>query len=144
MPYVTKSDLEKEAGGPDKLVELTDDDQDGVADQAVLDDAIEEAGTLVDSYAQLRYATPFATPPARAKQLAAAEALYRLKRRRRAATEDDRLDHEERVRFLEQVSTGKVSLGVDPAPPKSTAVVPAVIQRSDDEDISRNSLRGFW
>lgn len=145
MAYSTSTDVQIACGGPARLVELADHDDDGAADAAVVASAITAADALIDSYLQKRHATPLSEPvPASIVRMSAEIAGYVLKRDRRALTDDDRDDHEVRLAWLRDVSKGIATPGPDPVPSASTNVRPAVLERSEDEDISRESLKGFW
>jgi phage gp36-like protein len=144
MAYCTQADVQKEVGGSQRLIELTDDDRDGVADAAIITDAISRADALINSYVQRRESVPYASTPEIIRDKAVQETAYILKRRRRAVTDDDREQHEENIRWLEMFALGKVSAGEDPPPTKSSAVAAAMVERDSDEDISRSKLRGFW
>lgn len=149
MPYSTQADVERVAGGADELIELTDQDGDGVLDTAVLNDAIAAADSWIDSYAQRRYEVPFATVPDVIRRYSAQEAVYRLRQDRNNLTDRDDERHEELRDWLDQLSRGDVSVGVDPEPGPSDA---HVAEESDREvevaaepgKISRTSLEGFW
>jgi len=147
MAYCTQADVEKECGGLQRLVELTDDARSGNLDQAAIDlltGKIADADAWIDSYAQRRHAVPFASPSAAIKRLSIKETVYLLLSRRGLQTDDDEKAHERREHWLEGLAAGRVSPGTDPVPTKSTAVAAQVFDRSCDEDISIESLKGFW
>jgi phage gp36-like protein len=151
MPYSTTADLQNHVGAA-KLVELADLDADGSADTAVLTDAIAAADEFINSYAQRRYAVPFATAPPIVKRYSVEEAIYRLLLGRNAVTDQDAARREERIAWLEDLSKGIVSVGVNPEPAKSDAhVADAVGDRDDQTDaiadgavLTRKSLEGVW
>src|SRR5215831_17724558 len=126
----------------EKLVQLADLDNTGdtAAIDATLLAAQIQAEGWIHSYAQKRYAVPFNPVTDIIKQLAAQEAIYRLTQRRNMTTTEERQDHAEREQWLENLARGLVSPGVDPEPSGSANVVPAVLPRTEDENISRLSL----
>lgn len=142
MAYTTKPELATAAGGMTKLLELADLDNTG--DLVAVDAAIARAQSIAEgwihSYAQRRYAVPFSPVTDVVKQLAADETIYRLVQARRMVTTDQRENHEEREKWLENLAKGLVSPGVDPEPPSSTNVSPAIIPRDENESVSRKTL----
>lgn len=146
MAYCAQADVQLAAGGEDRLVELTDVEATGEVDTDALAAAIASADALIDSYIQRRYSIPLASVPERIKRISAQETVYALKQgRQMAVTEEDRLEHEERLQWLRDVSKGMASVGVDPAPTASTSVVPEIITRSsDDFPVSRETLDENW
>jgi phage gp36-like protein len=144
MAYSTQADVTTAANGAAHLIELTDLDGTGVLDVNRLNAAIAEADSWIDSHVAKQYATPLNPVPAKIKGLSADEATYILTRRRKAVTAEQEKEHVERQKFLEQVRDGVNTLGVDPGPPASTQVASRYMDRSPDEDISIDSLKGFW
>ncbi len=144
MSYSSASDVERVAGGAQRLVQLADYDRDGIADAAVIAAAIERADAWINTYAEQSYSVPFATVPTHVRELSAQEAVYQLKRDRSMVTEDDRSEHEERERWLMRLAKGEVSPGTDPRPPKSSHVRGSAFDRPSDKAVSRDKLRGYW
>jgi phage gp36-like protein len=143
MAYSDHAGVQKAVGGAEKLLQLTDLENTGSVDAAVLDAAIASADAWIDSYAQRRHAVPFATVPLRIAELSAKEAGYILMTDRGMVPEWAQAQHEERERWLENLAKGLVSPGTEPIPPKSTAVVPSTLPRSLDEPVSRDAMKGF-
>src|SRR3972149_3555640 len=116
-PYSTQADLEKLIS-PSTLMQLADDNKDGVADAAVISEAIEAADDQIDAYCGARYQVPFATVPGVVNKMSVDLALYHLYTRRASDTvpEVRQTRYDAAVKFLEQVAKGAVSLGVQPAP----------------------------
>jgi phage gp36-like protein len=111
---------------------------------AAVEASIAAADAWIDSHAQHRHRVPFDPVPQTIRDLSAAEAVYRLKTRRRNMVSDrDHAEHEERLVWLRDLAKGLVSPGTDPRPRRSTSVVPAVLERPETEDISREALKGF-
>ncbi|MCX8036173.1 MAG: DUF1320 domain-containing protein [Candidatus Sumerlaeia bacterium] len=79
--YCTQADLEQRLD-PQVLRALADDDQDGLADTAVIGAAIADAGALIDARLHARYSVPFDPAPEIIRAVAAALAIYLLLTRR--------------------------------------------------------------
>jgi phage gp36-like protein len=144
--YCSQADIEYEAGGEKRLIELTDDTNAAVLDATVLAAALATATAWIDSYASARYATGFTTVPTLIRRYTAAETVYLLKARRSMLEDADKSAHAERLSWLEALAKGLVNPGCDPLPATNPTDVarPANLTRDDDEDISRESLEGFW
>jgi phage gp36-like protein len=143
MAYATPDDILNACGGRHRLIELTDYDGTGEVDEGARDAARQSAESWIDSYLRRRYATPLPAPVPRAvADLAAEETKYRLLLRRGMVTVEETEAHKQRGEWLEKAAKGEVDLGVEPAPSKSSSVKAAYASRSEDEDISRDSLKG--
>jgi len=86
MPYCTQSgsnagDIAPAKISVDQLKQLTSEDGLSVV-QSVVDAAIAEADSDIDSYAGRRYTVPFTTVPAKVKQLSVAISVYKLHEKR--------------------------------------------------------------
>lgn len=113
-------------------------------DQAVIDNAIEEADAVIDSYCGVKYSVPFTTPTTRVKSLSATIAVYNLFEKRSALVgmpESIRTSYEDAIAFLKDVSTGKASLGIDPPPANNTLTSAKV--SSNPRVFTRDSLSGL-
>jgi len=144
VPYSDQADLELAAGGSVKLRELTDLENGGALDPAAMTAAVAAADALIDAYVPRRYRVPLAAPSAFVVQLSAALAVFELRKRRGIITEIDVAERDRLDAQLKDIARGHLTLGTDPAPQKSGQVVPQVLERSEDEDVSRDSLKGFW
>lgn len=144
MAYCAQADVEKAAGGLERLIELTDHAESGNLDADVLNDAIAAADEWIDSYAQKQYAVPFDPAPSIIKRLSAEEAVYRLKDQRDSVTDRDADKHQERIEWLENLARGRVTIGDEPLPSRSSSVTPATGDRSDLAGaVTRDSLGGL-
>lgn len=143
MAYCVTADVQRVAGGADRLRELSDLESSGVIDAAAVTQAIEDADGWIDSYLTKRYTTPVATVPKALRRCSAQEAVYRLKQAKYAVEDQDKEQHEERRIWLEAISRGHATLGVDPESPKSAADVPELLERDVEEDDSRDAFKGF-
>lgn len=144
MAYVTTTDLELAAGGAERLVQLADYSGAGSANEEVLASVIAEAEAVVNKALHFRYAVPLAEPiPQAVKSLVAREAIWLMKLARDMVSDADLTAHEERMHTLQDIGAGRLTLGVYPAPLKSTHVVDRVSGPADDAPVSRDSLKGF-
>jgi phage gp36-like protein len=141
MSYCTYDDVETRLG-PDDLAALADHDGDGAADAQVVEQAIESASALIDSYLGVRFSVPVldaeGSPPESLRTAAVNLAVYLLQLGRDSVTEDVRLQHEEDVAWLTDVARGRVSPGVEPRPDES-AGAPGVRHRSQPRLFGRDA-----
>jgi phage gp36-like protein len=120
MAYADEENVERAAGGRKKLIQLTDLDNAGQVDEALLLDAIAEADSWINSYFEPRYAVPTAAPSEIMRRVSAQLTVYILKQRREALTDADQTRFEDIVGWLNGVRRGEISPGIDPRPPEST------------------------
>jgi phage gp36-like protein len=148
VAYSTQADLENAAGGADRLAELTDLDGSGSGevDEEVLASAIADADALIDTYVGRNRAVPLQAPiPRMITRVSADEAVFVLRLRRQMVGDFERERHADNLGWLEQVAKGFVTLGVEPAPLKSSLVRPAVVEVADDgREDTRAALKGLW
>lgn len=144
MAYCKTIDVQHAAGGEKRLRELADWDKNSTPDMAVIFAVIEEAGAWIDSYLSKRYRTPIAVEPTPAiiRTICANEAAFIMKRNRTGVTELDQIHHEERAKMLEDISVGRVTLGVFAQPEKSSLVVDRTGTRGSRAEL-RKKYRGF-
>lgn len=114
MSYISIDDL-RTLVPAHVMMELSDDDADGIADSAMIDGIINEACELVDGYLRGRYSLPFASTPTLITQSAKQIARYMLYERRPegfelppAVTDGRKIA----IKNLEQIRDGKITLGV--------------------------------
>lgn len=108
--YCTVADLTARFGA-DEITALTDREHTGAINTAVADIAITDASTTIDSYLTGRYRLPLATLPTVLVQLCANIARYKLYDN--SVPETVRNNYQDAIRFLEQLSRGQVTLGLD-------------------------------
>ena len=143
MAYTTRARIETAVGGPAKLVQLADLDTDGAEDAGVVDDAIVEAASLIDSYAGKRYAVPFAAASPTIASLATRIAARILRRNRGMPwPKDDEQAETDRL-WLVDLARGLVTPGVEPLPTKSVLEVDEVYERESGRAISRKKFDGY-
>lgn len=117
MRYASIEDMAL-AIGSDTLRAIGDHDGDRIADDPVVLRALDEASALAESYIPREispHINPASIPPAlRAAVVAIAD--HRLRRVRNQANDDSREAHAEAIRWLERLSSGTTSLGIDVPP----------------------------
>ena len=114
MPYITNSDIETRVGSA-AYVQLADDDGDGAADTAVVDEIRLAAEAEVDSYLARRFAVPVdvSVHPELAAVLASVTldlAEYRLRQRRPPVPNTAVDRHEHAIAWLSAVADGVIQL----------------------------------
>lgn len=116
--YCTQADLQRRYGDTE-LIDLTDTTGGGTIDSQTVESAIDDAAALIDSHLENRYRSrmPFTNVPSVLERIACALARYFL------YTQDPpeaiQTHYKNAVKFLESVSAGAVSLGIDEQPPTS-------------------------
>lgn len=113
--YATLADMIARFG-EEPMIQLTDRLGNGVIDETVIAQAINDASALVDGYLSGRYPVPLSPAPAILVGYTCDLARYNLFP---DANLDDvntvRIRQRDAIRFLEQVGQGKISLGMAPA-----------------------------
>lgn len=144
MAYITNSDIEERLGAA-TLIQLADDDGNGIADVGVVDEARLAAEGEVNSHLARRYATPIslAAHPDLADLLASMTldlAEYRLRSRRPPVSEDARRRRDFAADWLTKVAEGRIELP-SVTPPASRTASGVVAQVSGAERVlSRDEL----
>lgn len=130
MAYCTQSDI-LDVMDEDVLIQLTDDDDAGLVDSGIVDQAIAAADALIDSYCGTRYEVPFATVPELVKDFSVIIAIYKLYGRRKGAPDDVRTRYNDAVRMLKDISKGLATLGADAPAEDSDSGPEATTVKSD-------------
>lgn len=141
MPYSTAAEVEVACGGPAGRLQLCDLNNDGVEDAGVIDAAILEADTLIESYAKKRWEP--GSIPTTINKLSARMAARILRRNRRATIPQDVVDEKNDREWLDALATGKVT-AVDAGATKSALVVDKAGERDPVKLVSRERTKGFW
>jgi phage gp36-like protein len=111
MAYCTKTDLLYKVD-EDILIQLTDDDDTGSVDDAIVSEAIAEADAVINGYCGTKYDVPFSDVPVIVKKWSGDIAIYNLYCRRRGVPEDVITRYSAAIDALKDVSKGLVTLGV--------------------------------
>ncbi len=125
MGYMTNADLQLRLGN-EAYVQLSDDNGDGAADTAVVDEVRLAAEAELNSYLSVRYAVPIdlTAHPDLANVLKSASldlAEYRLRLRRPPVAADAIRLHRETVEWLKGVSRGDIELPASSLPAANAA-----------------------
>jgi len=141
MAYSTKSDILEQLD-EETLIQLTDDDGQGLVDDDKVTRAIADADATVDAYCQGRYSVPIDPVPDKVRQVSVDLAIYNLYSRRDDTAPETRKDrNKEAIRFLEKVADGKIDLGSAAPAPETTG--DAVDIDYNDRIFTRDKLKGF-
>ena len=115
MIYATLADMQTRLGAKEVLA-LSDRAFTGEIDEAVITDALEQAGAEIDGYLGGRYTLPLNPVPKILAGYACDIARYRLCGTGGVVTSDEIRDrYKDAIKFLELAAQGKVSLGGMPA-----------------------------
>lgn len=143
MPYAVTADLEMAAGGPDRLIQLADWNEDGTADTDVIDSAIAAADSFIDSFGSVVGQTPLDTTTAPIiKSMAANEAIYQIRERRGLISDRDIEARKERVEYLTLWRKGTVR--PQGSEPMEKATPNKSVYTANVSDNSRDGSKGFW
>ncbi len=139
--YSIQSDLEKRLD-PQVLRAITDDDGDGLADEAVVAAAIADADALIESYLRARYAVPFNPVPETVRSISASVAVYFLLTRRSEIVPAEHLRrYEAVVRLLDRLARGEVAL--DAVQTEASSHLPQSSANGEDRVFDAESLDDF-
>lgn len=119
MAYCAKADVSPKLIDGETLVQLTDDYDTGIADDAVITEAIADADAEIDGYCARRYDVPFSPVPRIITKLSIDLTIYNLYDRRLGAPEHIEKRRDNAIKLLGNIAKGLVSLGADE--PESTA-----------------------
>ncbi len=141
MPYTTLSAL---VGllGEDVLIQITDraSSPTGAVDVAIVDQAIANAGAVIDASLATRYRLPLSSVPAIVAELALAIAAYKVHRFTPEAKIKD--DYDQALKDLVDIAAGRKKLdlaGIEPASSGANGVVATDRPRA----LTPENLHGF-
>lgn len=143
MAYCTRAQVINAVGGVDRLRQLLDRDGDTVEDPNVLEDAIATADALIDSYAQKRFAVPFAAVTSTIGMLSARLTRYELRLQNSCLSSGDEKSYEQDLKWLDALSKGDVMPGGVTIAAPSPMVNDKSLPVSDFREVSRDRLKGF-
>jgi len=123
MSYASKANMLARFG-EQEVIALSDRENTGAVNDAVLDGALAEADAEIDPYLAPRHKLPLASVPRILSGYACDIARYRLCGAGVTETDSVRNRYKDAVRFLESVAAGRIGLGLDAAnnvaPPANT------------------------
>lgn len=116
MPYTNLTALKNIVPEAD-LIALTDDNNTGVVDTAVLDEAILNADSLIDSFLRVKYELPLTSTPQLVKKVSADLTLFNLYERRNAAKVPEYIQAKKKEAFelLEKLRGGEIAVDASDA-----------------------------
>lgn len=128
--YITLADIRKRIS-ESKLVQLTDFDNEGIANETKVDECIGAASSTIDSYCGTRYALPL-TASDQVKDHTMTICLYKLYNLRGKVPDHLRQDYDDTLLFLKDVAMGKATM--DQSAAIQSATGSEVITRDHDND----------
>ena len=144
MPYCTLDDIKRNRIPESVLIQLTDDENLGVVDEAVVNGAIADADEVIDGFARGRYPLPLTPVPGIVRTWSMDIATYGLYGRR-AAFEPPKTVAERyttALKLLERVQDGKLKLS-DDEPVVEVGAGSAGEVLAANRVFSRDNLKGF-
>lgn len=146
MAYSTLLTVQIAIGGQAKLIEATDQDGSGAGiNMAVLNQAINEADSIINSYLRKQWAVPLNPVPDVIANLSAAWAARNLRRnlqnglKERDDTEQEAVDRD----WLLDVAKGNISLDVTTAPAPAPDRIDKAAPRDSTMKIASARLRFY-
>lgn len=140
MTYASQQNL-IDRFGENELIQLTDRDSLGAIDADVIARALADADAEINGYLSTRYTLPLSPVPAVLEKLACDIARYQLFENK--ATDIVKERYENSVRFLKDVVSGKVTLGVDGSGESAATISNAVQISSTTPVFRRGDSQGF-
>ena len=140
MTYASQQNL-IDRFGEVELIQLTDRDSLGAIDAAVVARALADADAEINGYLSTRYTLPLSPVPAVLEKLACDIARYQLFENKAVDTVVER--YENSIRFLKDVVSGKVTLGVDGNGEQAATISNAVQISSTTPVFRRSESEGF-
>ncbi|MBA4382760.1 MAG: DUF1320 domain-containing protein [Sideroxydans sp.] len=114
MTFASKANMIARFGEPE-VIALTDRQNLGVVDDAVLDGALAEADAEIEPYLAPRHKLPLANVPKILTGFACDIARYRLCGAGVTETDEVRNRYKDAIKFMDSVASGKLGLGLDAA-----------------------------
>ncbi len=139
MSYATLAELQKHLTSK-KLLDLTDDEDLGVLDTDVVDNALGAADVEIDAYIGERYSLPLDQTHAIVTKMAADIAIFNLYSRRQGPPDHWQARYDNAIKMLGMIRDGKIGLGV--ADPESGVSDSAEVV-SVDRVFTRDTLKNF-
>lgn len=124
-----------------ELIGLTDENDLGVVDTTVVDDAIEAASVEIDGYLGGRYTLPLVTVPDIIKKLCVDIGIYNLYSLGDGPPDTREKRYKDAIAFLKAVSKGDISLGAND--PEGTGPGDTAGVSSTDPVFSNDSLKNY-
>lgn len=141
MSYATTQDMVARFG-EGEVIALTDRENTGSIDEAVLAPALAEATAEIEGHLAARFALPLASVPQLVVGICCDIARYRLSGASVVETDPTRNRYRDAVRLLESIGAGKVGLGLDQAG-QAAPVASSVLIQPGERSFPPGSLEDF-
>jgi phage gp36-like protein len=142
VAYCTLDDIKNDIPEAE-LIQLTDDDNAGVVDEAKVTDAIADADSEIDTYLRGRYPLPLDPAPRILKKLSIGIALYYLFHRRQIANDVIKERYENAVKLLDRIAKGQVHLVEADGDAVTDEGGPQASKDEDDRVFSDDTLENY-
>jgi len=141
MPYATRQNM-VDRFDEEELVQLTDrkDPPAGIIDDTVLTKALDDASALIDGYLQGRYTLPLGNVPVTLERITCDIARYYLYED--GVTEVVKQRYQDAAKYLNDVSAGRIDLGLDSSNNPAT-VSNAPDYQAPDRVFTTDTLKDF-
>lgn len=142
MAYLTQQQL-TDRYGERLLVQLTDRavPASGIIDTTVIARALADTDALIDGYLASRYSLPLASTPPLLTDIAGEVAIYKL--HRKSPDEKIRLDYDNALRRLADISKGVIRLSVAGAEPEGSATSGTVRTNEPERPFTNDTMKGY-
>ena len=141
MAYCTLDDIKKLIS-EETIVQLTDDEEQGVVNQSRVAEAVSQADGEIESYCQDRYEIPFSSVPVLIRKLSVDISIYNLYSRRLETIPQIRADrYKNAIRLLEGVQKGTVSISATETADAESANEAAI--EAGTRIFTREKMKGF-
>ncbi|MFU2131940.1 gp436 family protein [Gallibacterium anatis] len=126
--------------GEQQAIELTDRDRTGEINQQVLAVALTDSSSQIDGYLLGRYPLPLVTVPDNLVRICCDIARYRLVSMSEVTTTDEIIErYKLSLKELEQIASGKISLGIATTDNTTDDSVGVVFSNSNNRIFSRDN-----
>ncbi len=145
MAYCTEQNVQDAAGGAERLRQLSDWDSTNAIDSTKIAEKIDEAERLIDSYARVNHTVPFVDGdvPAQIVRICARIAVFLLAEARNQ--EEPYLDrHERDIRWLEDLSRGRVRIALPSTDPSKKRGSSGGETAASTGDYDSPNYEGLW
>lgn len=138
--YAALADVQKMVDDVE-LVQLTDDTGAGTVDATLVADQLTLASAEIDGYLGARYDLPLATPPTILTNFCVDVAVFNMYARRQGPPDHWQKRYDNAIKFLVNVSQGKITLGAGDPDGNANNETPQVT--GPTRIFSRDKLSGF-
>ncbi len=143
MAYSTQSDIVQRLEEA-TLIQLTDVNETGQVDSAIVASAIEGADALINSLISPIYLVPLANVPKVIREHSVTIAVYRIHLFRSVDPGVWKQAYESAIEFFQRLVEGKATLeGIAPKPELSATLLDIAGFSSEDRKFSRKKLEGW-